>query len=162
NQRSGAAGFNFSAPILLRKGDSGGVDRRPNGFDQVEIEVTPPGWTGAVPVPLLPSQLVYDAFAYQYPGGHAPILIGVTDLPIVRDAPDNPTPDRAQELSVPCEVSGQLTGGDERDWYALHARKGEVIWLEGLGTRIGSPIDLDIVVFDAEQNELLRLADCLE
>ena len=59
------------------------------------------------------------------------------------------SPTTAQEIPWPCEVSGRLEAGDEKDWYLLHARRGEVVWLELFGERIGSPVDLDLSVLDA-------------
>ena len=87
--------------------------------------------------------MTVDGFAYHYPEGHAPVLISVTDVPVVTAA-DNRDPDRALELTVPSEVCGQLTEGDERHWYAVRVRRGDVLWLESFGTRIGSPVDLDV------------------
>jgi hypothetical protein len=56
-----------------------------------------------------------------------------------------------------------LTAGDERDWFAVRARRGEVFWLEALGARIGAPVDLDVAVLDPSgQKELVKLSDCLE
>jgi hypothetical protein len=131
-------------------------------LDALEVDVTPPSRIVPAPVPLVPSQVVYDAFPYYYPGGNAPVMIGVSDLPIVLSGSLNRTPDKAQPVVVPTEVSGQLTRGDQRDWFAVEAHEGEVLWLEAFGARIGAPVDLDVVVLDAAQNELLRLSDNLE
>jgi hypothetical protein len=106
------------------------------------------------------AQLEVDFFAFHYPGGHAPVLIGATDVPVVAAAADNLAADHAQELPVPCEVSGQLTRGDAKHWYAVQARRGEVVWLEAFGERLGSPVDLDVTVLDpAGPRRLLKLAD---
>ena len=113
-------------------------------LDCVEVEIRPPAADRheRVPLPLRPAQVAVDAFPYYHPGSHAPALVGVTDVPVVSAAPDNTVPDHAQAVEVPCEVSGQLTEGDERHWYAVRARRGEVLWLEAFGSRIGSPVDL--------------------
>jgi len=90
-------------------------------------------------------------------------MVGVTDVPVIAAAADNHVPGHAQEIAVPCEISGQLTDGDERHWYAVHARRGEVLWLEAFGERIGSPVDLAVSVLDASgRQELVKLADCRE
>lgn len=127
-------------------------------FDRIEIELQS-SRAGLTPLPLRSIQNVFDAFAHYHPGGHLPVLIGVTDVPVVRDAADNHRPEQAKQITVPCEVSGQLTDGDERDWFTFAASKGDVLWIEALGDRIGSPVDLDVIVADAGQRELLRLAD---
>jgi hypothetical protein len=63
-------------------------------------------------------------------------------------------------MPVPSEVSGQLVAGDERDWFAIQARRGEVLFIEALGQRIGSPVDLQISVLDTTgQRELTQFGD---
>ena len=69
-------------------------------------------------------------------------------------------PASAQPINYPCEVSGQLTAGDDRDWFAIDARRGEVLFIEGLGQRIDSAVDLDVAVLDAAgQTELMHASD---
>jgi hypothetical protein len=129
-------------------------------LDSVGVEVTPPeaGRRELIPLRLRPAQITLDAFAYHYPGSNAPVLMAVTDVPVITASADHHDPDRAQELMVPCEACGQLTDGDERHWYAVRARRGEVLWLEAFGTRAGSPVDLDVRVLDANgKDELLKL-----
>lgn len=134
----------------------------PLALDAVEIELAPPARPTKIRTPLLPAQIAFPAYAVDVPQGHAPVLAGVSDVPLERDSGRNHSAVDAQPLEAPCEVAGQLIGGDERDWYVFSARKGEVLWLEGLGARLGAPVDLDLVVFDAGQQELLRLSDCHE
>lgn len=147
-------------------GTAFGTDSRsfgnPQAWESVEVDLTPPSQLVPAPVPLAPSQIVYDAFPYYFPGANAPVLVGVSDLPIIQRAPLNQGPDQAQPIVVPTEIAGQLTRGDQRDWYSLEAREGEVFWIEAFGARLGAPVDLDVVVLDASQTELLRLSDCLE
>lgn len=149
---------------LLPPGSAGGGKAESSpGIDCVEVEIASPrtNWHQPVPLPLRPAQLSVDAFPYYYPGSQAPILVGMTDVPVTAGAPDNHFPDHAQEIAVPCEVSGQLTEGDERHWYSVHARRGEVFWLEAFGERIGSSVDLAVAVLDSSgQRELAKLADC--
>ncbi|MBA4190345.1 MAG: hypothetical protein C0467_20350 [Planctomycetaceae bacterium] len=134
-------------------------------LDWVEVEITPPeaGRHDHLPLRLRPAQMTLDGFAYHFPGSHAPLLMGVTDVPVVSAVEDNRDSEHAHELTAPCEVCGQLTEGDERHWYAVRARRGEVLWLEALGTRIGSPVDLDVVVLDPTgKTELLKFTGTLD
>lgn len=138
------------------------AEREASLFDQVEVEIpetlAQPSWP--LPVRLQPAQAVLEGFAYHLPGSHAPVVIGVTDVPVVLDRSDNHSPETAQSVACPCEVSGQLAAGDERDWFAIDARRGEVLFIDGLGQRIDSPVDLDVTVLDATgQTELLHLSD---
>jgi hypothetical protein len=153
-------GRNLLPPSLRSRKAGSGLS-----LDCVEVEVIPPAVDRheLLPLPLRPAQMAVDALPYYYPGSHAPVLLSVTDVPVLSAAPDNTVPDHAQVLDVPCEVSGQLAEGDERHWYAVHARRGEVLWLEAFGSRIGSPVDLDLAVLDPSgRKELVKLADSLE
>ncbi len=172
----------FALPCVVQRGQSTRVklfgrnlspresDRKKSSesdltLDSVEVEVTPPraGQDEPIPLSLRPAQLAAEAFPYYYPGGHAPVLIGVTDVPVVAGAADNRLPHHAQELAVPCAVSGQLTDGDDRHWYAVRAHRGEVFWLETFGERFGSPVELSVAVLEPSgQRELAKLTECLD
>lgn len=146
----------YGRNLSPRKVTKGGL-----ALDCVEVEVTPPETDRGerLPLRLRPAQMTLDAFAYHYPGGHAPVLMSVTDVPVGTAARDNNAPERAQEITAPGEVCGQLADGDERHWYAVRAQRGEVLWLEAFGARVGSPVDLDVRVLDAAgKSELLALA----
>jgi hypothetical protein len=131
-------------------------------FEFAEVDVTPPKESSSYPMPvrLLPPQIAVDGFVYHYPGSYAPVLIGATGVPVFRDQMGNHTPDQAQKISFPSVVSGQLVDGDERDWYAIQARRGEVLWIEAFGERLGSPVDLDVSVMDSSgKKKLARFSD---
>jgi hypothetical protein len=155
----------FGRNLALRASDRKRMAERDSPLDSVEVEITPPpaGQDTPIPLPLRPAQLAADVFPYYYPGGHIPVLIGVTDVPVVAGAADNRSPDHAQEIAVPCAVSGQLVDGDERHWYAVRVRRGEVFWLETFGERLGSPVELAVAVLDPSgQRELVKLTECLD
>ena len=133
-------------------------------LDSVEVEITPRAAEKheRIPLPLRPAQVAVDGFPYYYPGCHAPILIGVTDVPVVSSS-DNFVADRALDVAVPCEISGQLADGDGQHWYAVHARKGEVLWFEAFGARIGAPIELAVEVLDPTgKKELAKFGATVE
>lgn len=162
----------FAVPCVLQRGKTARVklvckNLTPQGGerDEIEVELTPPrlGQDDRLPLPLRSAQLGVDAFAYQHPGTHAPVLIGVTDEPVMVAGAKQLRPEQAQEIAAPCAVSGQLTEGDDRHWYALPARKGEVFWLEAVGERMGSPVELGVAVLDPEgRRELAQLPGCLD
>ncbi|MFN0197487.1 MAG: PPC domain-containing protein [Planctomycetaceae bacterium] len=112
---------------------------------------------------LAPRQLASELTTYHFPGGHAPIWIGVSDVPVVLEQSQNHSPASAQTVELPCEIAGRLTQGVEQDWYAVDVERGDVLWIEAFGERIGSPVDLDLVVLDASgMQELAHLTDCLD
>jgi hypothetical protein len=126
-------------------------------FDRIEIDI-PEAMThevGDIPVLMKPAQAVLRGFAYHYPKSPSPLFIGLTDLPVIQDRMDNHSPASAQKLSCPIEVSGRLEAGDERDWYSVEMRRGEVFYFEAMAERIQSPVDLQIDLFDATGHQRL-------
>lgn len=169
----------FAHPCVIRQGESapvklfgrnlGGVGQAPGASAgpplSMDAIITAPLLDGAPATPLYlrSPQLSAGAFGYHPSGSHTSIALCVTDVPVVLDAADNHAAETAQPVEVPCEVSGQLIEADEKDWFAVEARRGEVLWLEAFGERIGSPVDLDLLVLDASgQQELAQFSDCLE
>lgn len=159
-----------AVPSVIRRGQSTRVtlygwnlanrtkDKSP-AMDSVEVEISAkdavPGWP--LPTGLAPSQIPFDAMAWQLPAAHAPVLIGITDVPVVTETTDNHSPEHAQKLETPCEASGLLVEADEKDWYTFAARRGEVVYVELIGERMGTPVHLAASVLDAGgRNELLR------
>ncbi|MCE9532735.1 MAG: PPC domain-containing protein [Planctomycetes bacterium] len=163
----------FALPCVVERGKTTKVklfgrnltSKQDASLDSVEVEITPPAADRHEPLPfnLRPAQIAVDAFAYHYPGSHAPVMIGVTNVPVANGTGNNLDAEHAQEMQLPGEVSGQLADGDKRHWYAVTARRGEVLWFEAFGDRLGSPVDLDLVVQDhSGKKELLKLSDNLE
>lgn len=144
---------------------SAGAEPPSLGLDRIEVDVTPPA-PGSERLPRTfarPSRFGVEEFPVDFPGASAPVLVGLTDVPVRLDNDANHEPASAQELAWPCEVSGRLEAGNETDWYRLHAQRGDVVWLELLGERIGAPVDLDLTVLDARGTRpLLHLADRLD
>lgn len=159
---------NHGSETASTSGEQTGVgssDQSPALFDQVDVDIpeTQARETWSLPAPFQPAQAVLDGFAYHLAGSHAPVIIGVTDVPVTLDRSDNHSPSSAQSISQPCEVSGQLVAGDDRDWFAIQAQRGEVLYIEAFGERIHSPVDLDVSLFDASGvQELARFSDELE
>ena len=132
-------------------------------FDRIDVDITPPDPLDRNGLRLRAAQWSVDGFAFRHYPGNTPLMLSVTDVPVVLDSAANHSPGSAQEVAFPCEVSGQLTSGDEQDWYAVRASRGDVLWLEAFGERIDSPVDLDLVVLNASgERELAHFADCLE
>lgn len=164
----------FAWPNVLERGKAGRVSvfgRNLGGvvgtqgaleFDRLEVDVTPPpantaGWTRTFS---RPARFAVEEFAHDFRGAAAPLALGLTDVPVALDDDANHRPAAAREIRWPLEVSGRLEVGDEADWYRLRAQRGEVLWLELYGERIGSPVDLDLSVYDARgERELLHLGD---
>jgi hypothetical protein len=137
------------------------VGNRPHlaELDTVTVEIAQPERASVETLRLRPQQLTLEGFAYRHPESDTPIFIGLTDGPVVSDSPRNHSPSAAQKIDIGGDVSGQLIGGDEQDWFAFEARRGEVVWLEAFGERIGSPVDLELTLFDVGRKELANFRD---
>jgi len=81
-------------------------------------------------------------------GSSNPFLLTYASSPVVLDAGGNESPEKAQKLTLPCEVSGRIEKKGDRDWYSFTLKKGETIRIDVRGERIGSPIDLFFQVRD--------------
>ena len=164
----------FTIPTVITSGENArvtvfGWNLGPNAakstsvdFDQITVDIAAPPLSKASSAGLRidSKQAAVDMLAWRLASGHAPIAIGITDVPVVVEHPSPFSRRTPQTLEVPCEVSGQFVGSDERDWFYVSARRGEVLWLEGFGERIGSPVDLDITVLDESgDRELARFTD---
>ncbi|MFP6763341.1 MAG: PPC domain-containing protein, partial [Planctomycetaceae bacterium] len=131
-------------------------------LDQMTVEINVPAMQEAssAGLRLQSNQISTDCLAYRIPQGHAPLLLALTDVPVVVELPNHSAPAAAQEMRIPSEIGGQLADSSEQDWYAFSARRGEVLWLEAFGERIGSPVDMDLTVLDASGAvELVRFSD---
>lgn len=132
-----------------------------SNYETIDVDVTPPESTeGPSPFRLTPPQVETDGFAFHYPGSQTPIRIGLSDVPVTQSSTTNSATNTALLINVPAEVSGQLINNCELDWYRVDAKRGEVLWIEGYGERIGSPVDLDISILEvAHETELARFSD---
>lgn len=144
-------------------GSSGRSEQDQSALDRIDVEIPAAQARDVWPLPvrLQPAQAVLAgaAFPFHLSGSHAPVVIGLSDVPVTIDQGRNVSAATAQEISVPCEVSGQLVSSDERDWFAFYARRGEVIFMEALGQRLQSPVDLQISLMDEQSKPLAQFTD---
>lgn len=163
----------FSVPAFAQAGSSSrikvfgwnlGPDSKSaaeSPYESVDVDIAAPlKATTPSPFRLTPAQVETDGFAFHYPGSQAPIRIGLSDLPVTNCSADNHSPATAQPISVPAEVSGQLIRNGELDWFQIEAQRGEVLWIEVFGERIGSPVDLEVSILDQNADrEFARFRD---
>jgi hypothetical protein len=79
-------------------------------------------------------------------GSSNPFLISVAQAPVVLDQGDNDSPETAQEVPLPCELSGRVEKRRDRDWFAFTARRGETWNIEVISNRLGAPTYMMMVV----------------
>jgi hypothetical protein len=121
------------------------LDGRP--LDVLTVDITPPkGDSGLSFTDWLPARSgTVDGFEYRWRGEKGPsnpVLMAFAQAPVILDNGDNDTPEKAQEVVVPCELCGRIEKRHDRDWYAFNAKKGEVFTIDGFADRLGAPLDL--------------------
>jgi len=73
--------------------------------------------------------------------------------PVVVEQDGNDAPEKAQELSGPCEVTGRFERKGDVDWYRLPVKKGDVFWFDVISQRMGIPSNPYLVVDLAKSDE---------
>lgn len=149
----------FASPAVLRQGHSGRVrlygwnltKRTTNNAALESVEVTIPAErivaeTRPAVRRITSQSLGGPELTYRHPGCSQPIQLGITDVPVETGIAAN-QPSGARLVNIPCDIDGQLTKGTQVDWYCLEGRRGEVIYVDGLAERIGSPLDLQVGIF---------------
>lgn len=84
--------------------------------------------------------------------GGRPFLVG--DLPEFIETESNSSADRAEPLTLPVTVNGQIDGERDMDYFSIDANHGEVIVAEVVAARIGSPLDTVLQFRDAAGRRL--------
>ncbi len=77
--------------------------------------------------------------------------------PVVVEKEPNDTPETAQPIVVPCEVTGRLDRKSDHDWFSFMAHKGDTFVIEVWSERLGAITDLGLAVRDAAKKS--NLAD---
>jgi hypothetical protein len=111
-------------------------------------------YSGTVP----PKASGLDGFEYRLrndAGTSNPFLLTFAQAPVVLDNQANDDVDSAQEVTLPCEIAGQIEKKRDRDWYTFKAEKGEVYSIEAYGDRLGAPLALRLVLRNAKTKQVL-------
>ena len=93
-----------------------------------------------------------DAIPFQLPGSNS-IDVGLAVAPVVVEKEPNAAPDKAQQITVPAQVSGQFYPARDIDWYQFAAKKGDVYVIEVTSHRRGADTDPVILVQRVTKND---------
>ena len=85
--------------------------------------------------------------------GGRPFIIG--DLPEFIETESNSTAERAEPLTLPVALNGQISGERDLDYFSISASQGEVIVANVVAARIGSPLET-VLEFRDEAGRRLR------
>jgi len=154
----------YSTPSLLQEGIAVPVtfvgwnlsDQRSDGeYSVLSQDVLPqaPGQASGLPVTSI--GIAARQISYQLEGCDSPVPFHLTTEPVSLVPDGNTTSGQAFPLTVPTAAQGQLARPGEVDWYSLELRAGEVITIEAFGSRVGSPVDLQLHIVDNNGKDVL-------
>ncbi len=90
-----------------------------------------------------------------------PFVIG--ELPEFIEAESNSTTERAERVTLPVTINGQIAGERDIDCFVFSATSGQVVVADVLAARIGSPLDPVVELFAADgrrvRAEVRRVSD---
>lgn len=86
-------------------------------------------------------------------GASNPMTVYIASSPTAAEVEPNDTPETAQKLVPPVEVTGQFEKRGDTDHYAFDAKPGDVYWFEVFGQRNGSAADPYLVIEQIAKND---------
>lgn len=130
-------------------------------LEQVEVDINIPGdanVTRQLQVASLmhPHQGPIDAMTYQLTGPQGAsntVHIGFASAPVVVETEGNDDPAKGQQVSIPCEYSGQFFPRGDRDWIQFEAKQGDVYWIDVVSHQLGLSTDPFLVVEQVTKND---------
>lgn len=78
--------------------------------------------------------------------GGRPFLVG--ELPEFIETESNSTLGRAETVSLPITINGQIDGERDLDYFQFEAREGEVVTADVMSRRLGSPLETVVDFYD--------------
>src|SRR5271170_3785201 len=87
--------------------------------------------------------------------------IGGGGNPEVSEQEPNNSPAQAQAVTLPITINGHISGREadgavDEDYFRFHARKGQNLTIDVAAARLGSPLDSQIEILDAQVNSIPR------
>jgi hypothetical protein len=82
-------------------------------------------------------------------GGTGARAFVVGELPEIVESESNSSPQKAERVSLPLTINGQIAGERDIDYFQFSAEQGETITAEVVAARLGSPLETVIEFHDA-------------
>lgn len=86
-------------------------------------------------------------------GTSNPVTIFFAAAPVALEQEPNDTPDKAQKIVPPLEITGQFQSRGDEDLFQFDAKAGDVLWMDVLAQRDGTAADPVLVVDQVKKNE---------
>lgn len=96
---------------------------------------------------VLPSVGFMDGFELRLKnasGSSNPFLIGLARAAVTLDTGDNDSPEKAQAVTLPCEIAGVIEKRNDNDWYRFTAKKGDTWSIKVISHQLGAPTFMTI------------------
>lgn len=84
--------------------------------------------------------------------GGRPFLVG--DAPEFIETESNSLPERAERVTLPVTINGQIAGERDFDYYRFEAAAGSVVAVDVAAARLGSPLDAVVEIQDLRGRRL--------
>ncbi|MFO0881580.1 MAG: pre-peptidase C-terminal domain-containing protein [Gemmataceae bacterium] len=97
-------------------------------------------WEQAPGTPIVRQPSTEPVHAYSWPP------VGLASSARTQEVEPNNTGDKAQRISLPCDIAGRFYPAADVDFYEFQAKKGEEWWIEVGSERLGLPTDPAILV----------------
>lgn len=132
------------------------VDDRP--LEKLTVKITAPDNSIALDPSTRLSSLEagIDGFAYrlQTPQGESnSVVLYYASAPVLMEAEPNSTPETAQKVTVPAEITGQFQAVADIDFFDFEAKSGQVFWIDVFGERLGTTADPYLTVEQITRKE---------
>ncbi len=146
--------------LVFGRGLPGGtqVAGRRDGLEQARLTLKPVGedaeTAGSLAGGLLPLR------PFRFDGGPV-IRLPVSDTVWVEspEQADNNSADKAVPLTLPTVVAARLEKPGDRDFFSFEGKKGEPVWLELLGDRVGTRLDFVFSLKEAGETASREIDD---
>ncbi|MFM8932929.1 MAG: PPC domain-containing protein, partial [Gemmataceae bacterium] len=134
------------------------VAGRRDGLEQARLTLKPVG-EEAEPLGGLASGLL-PLRPFRFDGGPV-IRLPVSDTVWVegQEPADNNSADKAIPLTLPTVVAARLEKPGDRDFFSFEGKKGEPVWLELLGDRVGTRLDFVFTLKEAGETASREIDD---
>src|SRR5207247_2867264 len=83
----------------------------------------------------------------------------VTDVPPVTETEPNDTPEKANVVTLPAEISGRIERGDDEDSFKFNVAQKQMVNIEVTARRFGSPLDALLTLKNAKDGATIETTD---
>ena len=142
-------GAGIQAPPVLGPHSTGNYEPSPRRDPRETPAAYPKEWTSAVEIA---ADADFGPHLWRLTSGRGgtgarPFVVG--DLPEFIENESNSMPEKAELVTLPVTINGQIAGERDVDYFRFQAEAGDTIVAEVAAARLGSPLETVIEIYDA-------------